>query len=144
MTSQMQNDLVEFLRDRVSDTYAIQTFDHYSGQLAVDDVRKVALNMPAVLVFYQATEYTTELQERKLNNAQAAFEILVCSNNIASRESGTDEILTLKDAVIDALKGTVLKIDNRSFTIVIMRDRILIREQGLAVCGIVIVLKGLS
>jgi hypothetical protein len=147
ISSNLQTELVDHLIS-YKDHLKVQTIEKYDGQLSVDEIEQIALNMPAILVFYNSTEYGSQAEGNNLYRRNVLFQLLVCSDNVASKDSKTDEVLDVKDKLISILTGTELSIEindlTYKFPITIVNDNIVIRDPLISVDSITVILSGMD
>ncbi len=148
VSSIIQQEIIDYLKARTSVTAVCRNIIKYDGQL--NDKAKIAefaLTLPAILVFYNDTNYDVNAEGNSKYRIESVYQVLVCSNNIASRTSKNDEVLDLKDLVINELTGaaidfTISSVDYK-FNIEVLSDTMITRDADLSVNGIVISVVGM-
>jgi len=147
ISSNLQTELVDHLIS-YKDHLKVQTIEKYDGQLSVDEIEQIALNMPAILVFYNSTEFASQVEGFNKYSRNALFQILICSDNVATKDSKTDEVLDIKDKLISILTGTELSIvindTTYKFQLTIINDSIVIRDRLLSVDSVTVILFGMD
>lgn len=142
LSSDIQSELVDYLSAKFPDKKVAK----YDGQLAVEDLKAAALEFPFIFVFYNATEYESVIEYNALYTRRHGFQAIVGSDNIATADSKSDEVLDLKDDIIEALSGADISLgpegQKRIYTIRVIEDHIIIREKDCSVITINIEILG--
>jgi hypothetical protein len=90
----------------------------------------------------------SQAEGNNLYRRNVLFQLLVCSDNVASKDSKTDEVLDVKDKLISILTGTELSIEindlTYKFPITIVNDNIVIRDPLISVDSITVILSGME
>lgn len=140
ISEQAQADLVDMIKNIVG--LDLQTVDKYDGELSLEEISDVAISMPAVLVFYKNSTYQKVIEQSSFSRSNIGFEILVCSNNLATRGEKQDEVLKIKDVIIRELSSTSFSIKDRNWLVEIESDSVIIRDPAISIASIIIKLAG--
>lgn len=142
LSSDIQSELVDYISAKFPDKKVAK----YDGELAVEDLKAAALEFPFIFVFYNATEYESLIEQNALYTRRNGFQVIVGSDNIATADSKNDEVLDIKDDVVEALSGANLTLgpegQKRVYSIRVIEDRIIIREKDCSVITINIEILG--
>ena len=150
ISSSIQNELIDAIKGLTGfDAYTVEKYD---GQLSVEDISEVTLNLPAVLVFYNGSEFSSQVENNAKYNRDTLVQLLVCSDNLASKDAKNDEALDIKDALIDGLTNTEITFTigevpdqiNYHYAITIVNDNVAIRHPLLTVISVRVMLTGLD
>jgi phage gp37-like protein len=150
ITTSIQNELIDHIK--AIDGFADYNVCKYDGQLSVEDISQIALTMPAILVFYNGSEYSSEVEAESKYKRNSIVQLLVCSDNLANKDSKSDEALDIKDSLIAGLTGMQIEFTlgettdavNYIYQISVAGDSILIRDPILTVVAVNLVLSGMD